>query len=117
MIIAIIDASASTEKRTEVLQTLASVTLMNRRDQGCVRCRFCEDIEDETALTLIEEWRSREVLDEHLQSPVFGVLLGLKPLPKRPPGMRICTVASEAGRKAVSRARGHAAATSGDAAT
>jgi quinol monooxygenase YgiN len=112
MIIVIIEASASTEKRTEVFQTLASVAVMVRRAKGCLRCQFCHESEDDTAFDLIEEWGTREELDGHLQSQVFGILLGLKPLLKEPLGIRICPVASRDGMEAVKRARGQVAAAS-----
>ncbi len=108
MIIVIVNASASREKRTEVFQTLASVVLVSRGARGCLRCQFCQDGEDDTAFALIEEWQSREALDEHLQSQVFGVLLGLMPLLREPLGMRLCTVAALEGMEAVRRARGQA---------
>ncbi len=114
MILSIINLSSSAEKRTEVFQTLASVALMIRRAKGCLGCNFCQESEDDTAFTLIEEWRSREELDEHLQSPVFGILLGLMPLLRGPLGMRLCTVASSEGMEAVKRARGQATAASSD---
>lgn len=115
MIIVIINASASCEKRTEVFQTLASVALMSRRDRGCLRCQFCQDGEDDTSFALIEEWQSREALDEHLQSQVFGVLLGLMPLLRAPLGMRLCTVATLEGMEAVRRARSQAVGASSGA--
>jgi len=112
MIIVIINASAITEKRTEVFQTLASVALMVRGEKGCLRCQFCHEDEDDTAFNLIEEWGTREELDEHLKSQVFGILLGLQPLLKEPLGIRICPVASRDGMQAVKRARGQVAAAS-----
>ena len=115
MIIAIIDMSAATRKRTEVFQALATVALMVRREKGCLRCQFCQDSEDDTALSLIEEWRSRKELDEHLQSQVFTILLGLVALLKEPLEIRICTVASDEGMETVKRARGHASAASPNA--
>jgi quinol monooxygenase YgiN len=115
MIIVIINVSAFPEKRTEVFQTLASVALLTRRETACLRCRFWQGGEDDLAFTLIEEWQSRKALDEHFQSQVFGVLLGLMPLLREPLAMRLCTVASCEGMEAVRQARDQAAAPTCDA--
>jgi quinol monooxygenase YgiN len=109
MIVSIMSVSSSAGKRTEVFQTLASLAPMIRKEKGCLRCDFCQESEDDTAFTVIEEWRSREEFDEHVRSQVFGILLGLAPLLKRPMGVSICTVASTEGMEALRRARSHAA--------
>ena len=109
MVVLILSLRSSAGKRTEVFQTLASLAQMTRREKGCLRCEFCQESEDDSSFTLIEEWGSREEFDGHLRSPVFGVLLGLAPLLKGPLGVNICTVASREGMEAVKRARGHAA--------
>jgi quinol monooxygenase YgiN len=110
MILSTVNLSSSAEKRTEVFQTLASMALMVRKAKGCLRCQFCQESEDDTAFTLIEEWRSRDELDEHLQSQVFGALLGLTPLLQQPLGLRICTGEAMEGMEAVRRARGQTVA-------
>jgi quinol monooxygenase YgiN len=108
MVVSIMDVTPVAERRTEVFQTLASLAQMIRREKGCLRCDFCIDSEDDTAFSIIEEWRNREEFDGHLRSPVFGILLGLSPLLKRPMGVSICTAVSREGMEAVKRARGHA---------
>jgi quinol monooxygenase YgiN len=109
MIVSIMDVTPSAEKRTEVFQTLVSLVLMIRHKEGCLRCEFCQGSEDDNAFTIVEEWRNREEFYEHLRSQVFGVLLGLAPLLRKPMGVSICTVVSKEGMEAVRRARGHAA--------
>jgi quinol monooxygenase YgiN len=105
MIVSILNLDSFAERRKEVFQTLSSLAQVIRAEQGCQRCEFCQEGEDDTAFTLVGEWGSREVFDRHLRSPVFGILLGLQPLLKRPIGVRICTVASREGMEAVKRAR------------
>jgi quinol monooxygenase YgiN len=109
MIVSIMNVSSAAEKRMEVFQTLASLTPMIRREEGCLLCEFYQETEDDTAFTILEEWRSREEFDGHLRSKVFGILLGLTPLLKRSMGVSICTIASREGMEAVRRARSHAA--------
>jgi quinol monooxygenase YgiN len=108
MIVSILNVTSSAEQRTEVFQTLSSLAPLIRAAPGCERCDLCHESGDETAFTLVEEWRSREEFDEHLRSRVFGVLLGLAPLLRRRMGVCICTVASREGMEAVRQARSHA---------
>jgi len=109
MIVSIMNVSSSAEKRTEVFQTLASLARLIRGEKGCLRCEFCQESEDDTAFTIVEEWRSRGEFDEHLRSRIFGILLGVMPLLKKPLEVSICTVSSREGMEAVRRARASAA--------
>jgi heme-degrading monooxygenase HmoA len=45
-------------------------------EKGCQRCDFCESIEDENRLFLVQEWDTQENLRTHLKSEHFGVLRG-----------------------------------------
>ena len=106
MILLKLRMSAVPEKRNEVFQTLASLAVTIRKEKGCRRCEFFQQGEDQSSFEIIEEWQTREELDEHLRSPVFGILLGLAPLLMGPPGTRIYNVASVEGMEAVQKARG-----------
>lgn len=97
--------SAIPEKRAEIFQTLASLAMVIRREKGCSRCELLLESEDQGSLDLLEEWKSRDDLDEHLRSQVFGILLGLVPLLKTPLAMSVYTVAAVEGMEAVKKAR------------
>jgi quinol monooxygenase YgiN len=45
-------------------------------EKGCQRCDFCQSIEDENRLFLLEEWDTEENLMTHLRSEHFRVLRG-----------------------------------------
>ncbi|OGP90274.1 MAG: hypothetical protein A2031_08880 [Deltaproteobacteria bacterium RBG_19FT_COMBO_43_11] len=64
------------EKRLELSQTLTSLSDSTRMEKGCQSCDFCQSIEDENQLFLLEEWDTRENLMTHLKSEHFKVLLG-----------------------------------------
>jgi quinol monooxygenase YgiN len=72
------------EKRMELSQTIASLTGFIRMEKGCKRCDFCESIEDENRLFLLEEWDTKENLMIHLKSKHFKVLRGAMNLLKEP---------------------------------
>jgi quinol monooxygenase YgiN len=72
------------EKRMELSQTIASLSGSIRREKGCRRCDFCQSIEDENRLFLLEEWDTHENLKSHLNSGRFRVLRGAMSLLKEP---------------------------------
>ena len=64
------------EKRMELSQTLTSLSGSTRVEKGCKRCDFCQSVEDESRLFLLEEWDTRENLKNHLKSENFKVIRG-----------------------------------------
>lgn len=69
-------------KLKELTQALATLVKSIRTIKGCQSCDFFCSLEDENEICLVGEWENREVLDEHLQSEHFKVLLGATSLLK-----------------------------------
>ncbi len=84
MILVIIRMKVLSEKRIELSQTIASLSGSIRIEKGCRRCDFCQSIEDENRLFLLEEWDTQENLKSHLNSARFRVLRGAMNLLKEP---------------------------------
>ena len=42
-----------------------------RKEEGCIAYQLCQDVKDETTFAFIEEWQSREALDNHMKSKHF----------------------------------------------
>jgi quinol monooxygenase YgiN len=80
------------EKRMELSQTIALLIVSIRTEKGCKRCDFCQSMEDENELLLLEEWDTREHLKSHLKSGRFRVLRGTLNLLKEPYEMMYHTV-------------------------
>jgi quinol monooxygenase YgiN len=76
MILVITKMSVRPEKRMELTQTITSLSGFTRAEKGCQRCDFCQSIEDENRLILLEEWNTRENLMAYMKSPHFSVFLG-----------------------------------------
>lgn len=91
MILFIIRMKVFSEKRKELLQTISSLIGSIRMDKGCKRCEFCQSIEDEDELLLLEEWNTQGDLREHLKSGHFGVIRGALSLLKEPHEMMFHT--------------------------
>jgi len=93
------------EKQKEVMQTLLSMVESTGREKGCLSHQVFRDIEEENVFNLIDEWETREDVDQHIRSAKFGVLLGTKSLLCEPPDVQIHTVSDSEGMAAVSAAR------------
>jgi quinol monooxygenase YgiN len=105
MIIVRITMNALIEKRTEVMQTLLSMIEPTENGRGCLSCHVLRDIEDKNVFSLIEEWETREDLDDHIKSARFSVLLGTKSLLCEPQQIEIHTVSQSEGMETVHAAR------------
>ena len=71
---------------------MASLSGSIRMEEGCRRCDFCQSIEDENRLFLLEEWDTQENLTTHLKSEYFRVLRGAMNLLVEPHEMIFHTV-------------------------
>ncbi len=72
MILVIMRMKVLSEKRMELSQTIASLSGSIRMEKGCRRCDFCESIEDENRLFLLEEWDTQKNLMIHQSRTILG---------------------------------------------
>jgi len=84
MILVITRMEVLPEKRTELSQTIASLSGSIGLEKGCHRCNFCQSIEDENRLFLLEEWDTKGNLLIHMKSELFRVFLGAMNLLQEP---------------------------------
>jgi len=84
MILLSIRMKVLSEKRKEMSQTITSLIISIRKEKGCKRCGFCQSMEDENELCLLEEWDTLENLNNHFKSGHFRVLRGAMNLLKEP---------------------------------
>jgi len=81
----------------ELSQAIASLSGSIGMEKGCQRCHFCQSIEDENQLFLLEEWDTQENFMTYLESEHFRVLRGAMNLLKEPQEMMIHTVSHPTG--------------------
>jgi quinol monooxygenase YgiN len=93
------------EKKKEVLQTIKAILGPIRRERGCTSCNCYVDVENEHFLFFEEEWKTREDLEAHLRSDLFGVLSGAMRLLRVEPDIRFNTISSTAGAEAITAAQ------------
>jgi len=106
VIIVRITMNAFIEKRTEVMQTLMSMIEPTENEMGCLSCHVYRDVEDRNIFSLIEDWKTREDLDNYMKSNRFSVLLGTKSLLCEPPEIQIHTISHSEGMETVETTRG-----------
>jgi quinol monooxygenase YgiN len=94
MILVIIRMKVFAEKRKELSQTIVSLIGSLRTEKGCLRFDFCQSMENENELCILEEWDTRENLNNHLESERFSVLRGAMKLLREPYEMLVHTVAA-----------------------
>lgn len=105
MIETTIKMTVPVEKRKEVLQTVKAILGPIRRERGCISCNCYVDVEDESIFFFEEEWKTREDLENHLRSDLFGILNGAMRLLRAEPVIRFNTIASIPGLEGITAAR------------
>ena len=106
MIVVRITMHVIPEKQLELTQTLLSMIEPTGKDAGCLNYNIFRDISDNNRFDLLQEWESRNDLNSHLRSQLFGVLLGTRALLNEPLNVQILTVSGAEGMEAVLAVRG-----------
>lgn len=85
MIITTVKMRGREDKRLEILQTLRGIAGQVRQCKGCVGVDCYQDIDDKNVFYTMQEWRTRQDLDDHLNSKLFAALLGITSILAEPP--------------------------------
>lgn len=59
------------DKLDEAIKLYEELVALTRKETGCIKYEMYQDEKDSTILTMIEEWETREALDNHLNSEHF----------------------------------------------
>ena len=105
MIVVRISMNPLPEKQLEVMQTLQSMIEPTSEEAGCLSYNVFCDIQDRNRFSLLEQWETREDLDQHIATHRFGALLGIKALLSEPLEIQIHTVSQSEGMEAIQAAR------------
>ncbi|HJZ04526.1 MAG TPA: putative quinol monooxygenase [Patescibacteria group bacterium] len=97
MIITTLRIKVRPEKRDEFLKTVRGILEPTRVEPGCIRYQFYQDIENENAFILVEEWETKEDLDRNIHRENYKRLMVLMDLLSEPPEIKINTVSHRAG--------------------
>lgn len=89
MIIATVKMKGRDDKRREIMQTITGIADQVKQCKGCVGAHCYQDLNDQNTFYHIQEWQSRQELDEHLSSKLFSALLGLKTILAESPEVEV----------------------------
>jgi quinol monooxygenase YgiN len=106
MVISTLRILTTPQSRADVVRTLAAHLGPTRVQPGCLRCDLYRDVEDQGAITLVEEWESQADLDLRLRSEDYRTVLAAIELAHEPPVIHFDTVIRRAGLEIVASARG-----------
>lgn len=55
----------------EIIKLCKELVQETRKEEGCIKYEMYQDENEPTILTMVEEWESRESLDNHMKSEHF----------------------------------------------
>jgi quinol monooxygenase YgiN len=62
-------------KAEEAIKLYKELVEKTRTEEGCISYSLFRDIEDDSILTMIEEWESKDALDKHFKTEHFTKLV------------------------------------------
>ncbi|HAS90737.1 MAG TPA: antibiotic biosynthesis monooxygenase [Clostridiales bacterium] len=62
-------------KAEEAIKLYEELVEKTRTEEGCISYILFRDIEDDSILTMIEEWESKDALDKHFKTEHFTRLV------------------------------------------
>lgn len=103
MILVVIRMKVLPNKRLELSQTITSLIDSMRTDPGCRRFDFCQNVENDNELYLLEEWDTQKNIKNHLLSDHFKILRGVMNLLEEPYEMQFYTLSHTSGIEGLKR--------------
>jgi len=85
------------ERRSDLLEMIRGMLEPSRVERGCLSYRFYEDVENENAFVLMEEWATQDDLKKHLSNRHQRRLFALMDLLSEQPELRFNTVSHTSG--------------------
>lgn len=76
------------DRAKEISQSLTGIAEKVKEVERCLDAYVYSQISDENIFYLTQEWQKRQALDDHLNSSLFAVLLGISALLEKPPEIK-----------------------------
>ena len=106
MITATLRIRISKSKEKEVVRLLRSLIGPTLVETGCLSCRLYRDVNDEYAITWMEQWRSQDDLNRHVRKPQYKRILAALDMSDAKPEIRFDTVVETKGMQLIEEALG-----------
>jgi quinol monooxygenase YgiN len=85
------------EKRWALVRSLSGLIAPTRVEPGCLEARLYHDLDNANAVTLVEEWETREQFEMQLEIDKLKTLIAAIELSSEAPVIHIDTVGREEG--------------------
>jgi quinol monooxygenase YgiN len=85
------------ERRSDLLEMMRGMLEPSRVERGCLSYRLYQDVENENAFVLLEEWATQDDLEKHLSIHHQRRLFALMDLLSERPELRFNTVSHTSG--------------------
>ena len=105
MIISIIKIYPPTGSEHTIIDVLESVKVAIANLYDCLECSVAVEAGEDDQVCYMEQWRTREALDRHLRSPLYGRVLEAMELSRIPPEVTFFKVSKIGGLELVGRVR------------
>jgi quinol monooxygenase YgiN len=92
-------------QHSELMRSIGGLLEPTRVLPGCISCRFYKDNDDTDAFMLVQEWDTREALEQHLTSSAYRTLVAVIELSARAPTIHFDELAQRHGIELIEAAR------------
>ena len=106
LVIFILRVMVPQSRRTAAIKTLKAMIGPTEVIPSCQSCRLWSAVEDPDELILLEQWSSKEGLEDHIRSDEFRKVLAVMDLASQEPEIAFVEGSSREGIELVERLRG-----------
>jgi quinol monooxygenase YgiN len=106
MMLSLLELVPQPDKRTAILDVLATVEGLTRVKEGCIGCGVYEARGDEPTILYMEQWQTKEDLYAHIRSDLYFRILAAMELAVKVPNLRFHEVFEPMGMELIRNLRG-----------
>ena len=92
-------------KRQEILDTFQSVMGPAQALPGCLSCSLSEEVDESQGILYIEQWRSLQELELHVNSSIYDRILEVMELSSQPPEISFHEIGNKWGFELIEKVR------------
>ena len=97
MIISFLKLIPRPDKREPMLEIFRAVIRLIQGRPGCMGCAIHEEDNNQRSVIYMEQWESREALQQHIQSSIYPMILNAMELAGEAPKIRFYEVSKTMG--------------------
>ena len=105
MILNVFRIKVAPQNRADAVKTIKGLIGPTNVKSGCQKCSLYAHVDNDDDLLLLEKWSSQEVLEKHIISDSYRLLLAALELANQKPEVEFHTVSSTSGLELVERLR------------